>query len=186
METRSIKLIIFFAVISLSSFIIIQDEKYSTIPVEKLAINSFRYGGDIDNFRKLNGNPVGYKEYTDPYPLEGYGKSFYLTYDSMEATFVEFYNQVILSNITIKGSRYQVNIADTRIQVGDSFDKLIAFKKSYAFFSNNYKRPYDSEEQYFYINLSIKGDDFEYFGLINIKLREEKVVEIAFRFDEGS
>lgn len=186
MATKLNKLIVIFILMNSSLLGYSQGEKYTIIPIESIMIDSFKYGGVIQNFIELIGKPKSYKEYIDPYPLEGYGKTFYLTYDSLKATFVEFYEKIILSKIAIIGSNYSIKIGSSSIQVGDPLYKLSQFKKSYDFFSLQHKKPYENNEQHFYINLLIKTIDYEYYGLINIKLKEDIVTEIAFRFDEGS
>lgn len=184
--TKINNLITIIALLFISSIGYAQDEKYTVISIDSLTIGTFKYGGDIQDFIEKFGKPNNYKEYSDPYPLEGYGKSFYLSYDSLKATFVEFYGKKIISSVTITGGNYSISLEDKLLRVGNSLDALNSFKKSYDYFIQQYSENKDEKERFFYINLLIKMPHYQYYGLVNIKLRENIVLEISFRFDEGA
>lgn len=186
MVTKLIKSAAIVGLIFSSTLVCAQGEKYTVIPIDSIMIGSFKYGEKFQDFIEYFGSPQEYKEYSDPYPIEGYGKSFYLLYDSLSATFVEFYGEKILSNITIKGQRCNIKVGDILISIGSSVEVLKSFKESYYFYIKQYQDIYENKESFFYINLLIKNVDYEFFGLLNIKLKKNKIVEISFRFDEGA
>jgi len=187
METKLNKIIHLVNIFMISSAISwSQKNNYSTIVVDNIDINGFKYDYDINKCKEIFGKPKVYKEYVDPYPIEGYGKNFYLIYDSIKFTFVEFYNNVILSNINIHGEDYTVNTGNFTFKVGDKLEKLKYFEKSYAYFLKQNPKPYKEHEHFFYINLLIKRIDYEYYGIINIKLINDTIKEVSFRFDDGT
>jgi len=163
-----------------------QKNNYSTVIIDNLEINKFKYGYDINKCIEIFGKPKVYKEYIDPYPIEGYGKTIYLIYDSLKLTFIELYNKIILSNINIYGKGYIVSTGSFIFKIGENIEKLKYFEKSYEYFLKQNPKPYKEQEQFFYINILIKRFDYEYYGLINVKLINDIIKEISFRFDEGT
>ena len=187
METKWSKCFLIILISCLSACGNSQVENYTIISSDSLKIASFKFGESMQSFLNQFGEPTNYKEYSDPYPADGYGKSFYIDYDSLKATFIEYYKNVILSNISITGSNYLTEIGNfSSIKVGVPLEKLKQFQKSYEFFLKQNKKPYKEREQYFYVNILIKNSGDQYYGLLNIKLINDKVVEIVFRFDEGT
>lgn len=159
-----------------------QNNNYSIISVDTISIDGFKIGNDINKCKLILGNPKEYKEYTDPFPVDGYGKKYYLKYDSLNISFIQFYNSIILSSIEIRSKKTKIFLGKKYIKVGDDISKLSNYKESY----NYYTVPKKMKEERIYFNIKYINNGELNYGFLNILIKENKIIEILFRLDEGT
>jgi hypothetical protein len=189
MEIKLNNKIGFLFILSIKSFLLLGQGNYNTISINDFSINELKYGDGIDKCKATFGKPSKYSEFLqeDGDGPEGYGTVFYIDYDSISITYVEFYKKIILSNVSLSGKKYKVGLGNFSIKVGDKLSLLEEYyPESFAYFRQQHPLPYKKDEQEFYLNIEIKHPDYTYFGLVNIKLQNDAITKIMFRFDEGT
>jgi hypothetical protein len=176
--------VLFLILVSINAYS--QKDNYDYVSVNEVLVGSFKYGYNIQQCKKIFGEPISYKKYKDPYPVEGYGTNFYLTYDSLKYTYSEYYNEIVLLNLSVDGRKYEINIGEVTVRIGDSADKLSCFKKSNMTYLKSISMEKEQEDNSFYINMLIKKATYTSYGLITFKIMNNKIKHIYFRFDEST
>jgi len=191
METKlTIKLfLVAFFLIIFNNEIRAQARPYDVVNVEEVNVEGFKYGDPISKCKKVFGKPKEYKTVDQSGGLspEGRDKLFYINYDSLKITYYEFQNKKYLDDITIKSSKYKVNIGDLNISVGDSINVLQeTFPNSNKYYLKQYSKPYENETQHFLIYMLIKHPEYEIYGLAHFFLEKDIIKEIGLSFGEGA
>ena len=114
---------------------------------------------------------------------EGYDKWFYFTYDSLKLAFYEWNKEVYLSSFVTKHRRYEVELGEAVVSVGDSMNVLQTnFPNSFDEFVSR-GNPDGNKAEEFYIRIAIVYPNaVSYDGIINIKIFRDRITEISASF----
>ncbi len=180
MKVKSSKIyIILFLVLTINN--VHSQTKYSIISADSIKIASFGIDNNREQFISSFGKPISYKEYSDPYPPDRGGMTYYYTYDSLTADFIDYYGKVVLGSIEIKNPKHAITIGNNfSFHINDSVNLFFQFKDSYKNYIEQNKEKKQYEECRFTSNIRFKNS----IGLMNVIFVNGVVTKIIISRDE--
>ena len=183
METRFIRFIA-----CLSSFIVAllnyqcTGQKIS-IPSDQIFIGGVNNQMGMNECKKTLGEPLKLDLKTYEIGPDGLDEGYSFTYDSLKVTYIKFYGEILMSNISATGRKIKIQIANYQFYVGDSvsiLDPLINSK----FNCEEIIKDKEGHVKRLVFDVVTLNDNSSINGSMSIEIEQDRIVRVGIVFDE--
>lgn len=168
---------------------LIAQANLDVLTIDSIYINEFKIDNDIKNCFRIFGKPEKYKELEieDGDGPDGWSKIYYIDYKALSIRYIDYYGETLVSSITVLGKEYIVHLGNIKINIGDNINVITEkFSTSSKNYYDRKKQLNNTNELEFYIKLLIEKNNYKYYGLINISVKENVINKISFKLDQGT
>lgn len=153
------------------------------IPSNVININEISNNADIDLCKNILGEPKKFDKKTYEFGPDGLEEGYTLSYDSLRITFIKYYGNIVMSNLSVIGIKYRIKISDFSFSIGDSLSILEPLLNSRF---NCEEKIYNKEGDIikFIFDVITIRSNYKCDGSMSIEIEKGKIKRLGIVFDE--
>lgn len=184
METKWNKIFVLISLLLFTLFNIQCSGQKTPIPSILISIGGVNNQTSMTECKSLLGKPLREDNKTYDFGPDGLEEGYALIFDSLNVTFIKFYGEIIMSNISVTGMHYEIKIADYSISIGDPVLILDSLINS-NFNCEEITKDKDGQivRLVFDVN-TINKTNSNSNGSLSIVINEGRIIRVGIVFDE--